>query len=54
MKCTKCPDCGTEFSFIENRRMDEQIEVIPICNKCKKAFRHPNLGWYILKGVNDG
>ena len=54
MEREKCPDCGTELSFIENRRMDEQMEIIPICKKCKQAFRHPNLGWQILKGVNDG
>jgi hypothetical protein len=43
----KCPDCGNELTIIQNWRMDEKLELIPLCKKCKVAFRSPELGWRI-------
>ncbi len=46
---TKCPTCMNNLKIITNRRMDEQIELIPICEKCEKAIRDPKYGWKIIK-----
>ncbi len=44
----KCPDCKGLMNFILNERMDEQVEEIPVCPVCKKAWREADLGWHIL------
>ena len=44
-----CPDCGEKLTLIRNYRLDCGIEEIPICNKCNKAFRWPNLGWRLVQ-----
>ena len=42
-----CPDCNEKLEFIINSRMDEKLERIPICDKCERAYRDPELGWKI-------
>ena len=48
-KDPKCPYCMNDLKIITNRRMDEQIELIPICKKCKKAIRDSKYGWKIIE-----
>ncbi len=35
----KCPDCQGTMEVIRNNRMNGDFELIPICDKCRKAFR---------------
>ncbi len=42
---TACPFCDGELILISNSDLHGQLEWIPICQKCKKAYRYPELGW---------
>jgi len=53
MEKYKCPTCQEDLHFIYNSRMDEQAERIPICQKCKTAYRDPELGWKIMEELNS-
>jgi len=44
-----CPKCGHELKLMQNRRMDEKMEIIPVCRDCKMAYRHPDLGWKLIE-----
>jgi DNA-directed RNA polymerase subunit M/transcription elongation factor TFIIS len=48
-----CPECGNQLMLIYNERMDEQIERIPLCVICKRAWRVAELGWQIMDVDNN-
>lgn len=41
----KCPECGSDLFYIRNNNLSGQFETLPLCDKCRKAFRLASLGW---------
>ena len=35
----ECPKCGSDMRIIRNLKLDEEWELISVCDVCRKAFR---------------